>query len=293
MIRPLVKHLETKPQAQEIIENMIHALNDDEVMMIALRVKLNRPSLFPSCLDQEALFAQVSLSVLYKSLVHYSMMLSTASRDVLNSIYLISISIMERIIDENNRNSLSKIYQSAVRSLSKCPAAIKFIQAVSRQEPAVVTMEVIDYYEWDRALESVGRGLKRLIAPDDSAMVTITDCHSWTSVTKFLHSDIKPKVLPFASEREMLEGMSRMVRQEQPTTPKSFDRRRSRAASDNPSRSDFPEGTVEELSFGGLTALVHPAKLMNSDELMKARVSKGLSFTVADFLEAVKVSSTD
>jgi hypothetical protein len=51
-------------------------------------------------------------------------------------------------------------------------------------------MEVIDFYEWDRALESVGRGLKRLIVPDESAMVTITDCHSWTSVTKFLHSDI-------------------------------------------------------------------------------------------------------
>jgi hypothetical protein len=51
MIRPLIKHLETKPQAQEIIENMIHMFNDDELMMIALPVKLHRPSLFPSCLD--------------------------------------------------------------------------------------------------------------------------------------------------------------------------------------------------------------------------------------------------
>jgi hypothetical protein len=221
------------------------------------------------------------------------MMLSTASRDVLNSIYLISISIMERIIDENNRNSLSKIYQSAVRSLSKCPAAIKSIQAVSRREPAVASMEVIDFYEWGRALEAVGRGLKRLIAADDSAMVTITDCHSWTSVTKFLHSAIKPKVLPFASEREMLEGMSRTVRQERPATPKSFDRRRSRTATDNMCHSDVSEGTVEELSFGGLTALSHPVKLMNSVELMKVRGSQGLSFTVADFLEAVKVVSTE
>jgi hypothetical protein len=200
---------------------------------------------------------------------------------------------MERIIDENNRNSLSKIYQSAVRSLSKCPAAIKFIQAVSRREPAVATMEVIDFYEWDRALESVGRGLKRLIVPDDSAMVTITDCHSWTSVTKFLYSDIKPKVLPFASEREMLEGMNRTVRHKQPVTPKSFDRRRSRTASDNAPHSDASDGTAEELSFGGLTALSHPNQLMNSGALMQPRGAKGLSFTVSDFLKSIKVVSTE
>jgi hypothetical protein len=43
---------------------------------------------------------------------------------------------------------------------SKCPTAIKFIQAVSRQEPAVAAMEVIDFYELDRVLESAERGLK-------------------------------------------------------------------------------------------------------------------------------------
>jgi hypothetical protein len=53
------------------------------------------------------------------------------------------------------------------------------------------------------------------------------------SVTKFLHNGIKPKVLPLASEREMLKGMSRMVTQEPPVTPKSFDVIRSRTVSGN------------------------------------------------------------
>jgi hypothetical protein len=289
MIRPVIRHLETKKEAQEILEKMIRTFGDDELMMIVLPIKLHRPSLFPSCIDQESLFARASLSVLCKSLVHYSMMLSTSSSSVLNFIYLISMRIMEKIIDENNRTSLSQIYQSALHSLTKCPGAIKFIQFVSQREPTVASMEVIDFYEWDRSLQDVVRGIKRLLVPDESPIVTITDCHSFTAVTRFLHSEVRPTVLPFAAQREMLEGMQRTAQAHKPKKHSVKQKQASQRESlEAVQRSLTPVISVTELvtvdEFKHLTPLIHPERLLVSTQRHRDRRQ---SFSISDFLEAI------
>jgi hypothetical protein len=280
MIRPVIRHLETKKEAQEILESMIRKFGDDELMMIVLPIKLYRPSLFSSCIGQESLLGRASLSVLCKSLVHYAMMLATASDNVLNFIYLISMRIMEKIIDENNRASLSKIYQSALHSISTCPAAIKFIQFVSHREPTVATMEVIDFYEWDRSLQDVVRGVKRLLVPDDSPIVTITDCHSFTAVTRFLHSEVRPTVLPFAAQREMLEGMQRVpqpLKPKRPPKPKESPKLASVLTAGDCVHTD---------EFSQLPPLIHPERLLDLEERARSHCGGRQSFSVSDFLAA-------
>jgi hypothetical protein len=281
MIRPVIRHLETKKEAQEILENMIRTFGDDELMMIVLPIKLHRPSLFPSCISQEDLFSRASLSVLCKSLVHYSMILKTSSTGVLNFIYLISIQIMERIIDENNRASLSQIYQSALHSISKCPAAIKFIQFVVQREPTVASMEVIDLYEWDRPIQNVVRAIKRLLVQDESPLVTITDCHSFTAVTRFLHSEMKPTVLPFAAQREMLEGMQRIA---QAHRPKKRSIKKLEAV--NLATTLGSRDLLVEDEFGHLGPLLRPEKLLDDGELRARQGRAASSFSVSEFLEA-------
>ena len=297
IIRPLICHLETTKDAQDIVDVLISRIQSPELMMIVVPIKMNNPQLFPSCEDPQIVLGSVNDSVMCKSLVHYSMMTKSASIGVLNSIFYVSNLIVAKIVNENNRFSLAKIYQAAVRSISKCPMAIKFIQTICRREPKVATIDVIDVYEWDRSLEDVARNVRRLIVPDDSPIITITDCHSYTVVTRFLFSDPHPKILPFVAESEMLEGMKRVAQEHKPIGMKAQAAKRvlvKVAAVTNgmtPMQSEiFDEGVMKGVMNDLLTPMIHPQELIADEELKKWEESRKSPISLTDFLDAAKRS---
>jgi hypothetical protein len=213
-------------------------------------------------------------------------MIHAASREVLDSIYEISIGIIQRIVDENNRMPLARIYQAALRGISKCPNAIKFIHMLAQRELTVVTMDVIAFNEYDREFADVTRSVKKLVPPEvPFAMVTITDCHSYTNVACFLPHDLRPALLPFATQREMLEGMSRVVHDVQP--------RRARAGlirARNSSGGDAPEleTPVESVPIGGfdeMAPLIHPTKLITDPNLLLDSEQSSPCFSFDAFFE--------
>lgn len=293
IIRPLICHLETGLEAQEIVDVLINRLRSPELMMIVLPIKLNYPHLFPSCQDPATVLSTVNDSVLCKSLVHYSMMLKTASIGVLDSIFSISETIVSKIVNENNRISLSKIYQTAVRSLSKCPSAIKFIQTVCRREPKVVAGDLVDTYEWDRSIEDVARNVKRLLVPDESPIVTITDCHSYTTVTRFLFTDALPKIRPFVAESEMLEGMKRVAKEHKRAVTKlhikrpliTTDRSMSQIQSEV-----FDDVLMKRAIEEVLGPMFHPTCLVTDDALKTWESGRTIPVSVTDFLDSAKRS---
>ena len=150
-------------------------------------------------------------TIMCKSLVHYSVMLPTASTKLLDSIFGISSFIVRRVVNENNRNSLAKIYKYALTNLSVCPGATEFVRVIAESEPSVATKSVFEFYDWDRSIEDVCRSLGRMLIEEDT-MVTLTDFSTLESVYNLLNCDVVPKVLPFTAQREMLDGMKRMTR---------------------------------------------------------------------------------
>ena len=294
IIRPLICHLETKLEAQEIVDLLISRLRSPELMMIVLPIKMNYPHLFPSCQEPSVVLGTANDSILCKSLVHYSMMLKTASIGVLDSIFSISNTVVSKIVNENNRISLAKIYQTAVRSMSKCPSAIKFIQTVCRREPKVVSGDFIDTYEWDRSIEDVARNVRRLLIPDDSPIVTITDCHSYTAVTRFLFTDSTQKILPFVAESEMLEGMKRVAREHKPAVSKPHPVKRAlvTAAHGIPQMQSeiFDDVLMKRTSEDALTPMFHPTSLIMDDELRTWESGRKIPVSVTDFLDSAKRS---
>lgn len=212
--RPLIPRLETSKDAQTVLNHMIKTMPESlELQVIIAPIKSVDPSLFPDAMDVTEMFTKADDSILCKALSHYAFMMKTSSRSVLNSIFDISAEILCKIQqNENNRMSLSKIYQNALHYITQCPNATKFIRVLCKSEPAAATLGVIDMYEWDRSVEDVIRGIKTVLKNDDSPIVTITDCKSYTAVTRFLQPDAMPKILPFAAQREMIEGMKRVLK---------------------------------------------------------------------------------
>ena len=111
--RPLIPRLETSKDAQKILDQLIKNMQENlELQIIIAPLKNNDPSLFPSAMDVNVIFAQADDPTLCKALSHYAFMLKTSSRSILNEIYGLSSDILSKIEqNENNRISLSKNQQ--------------------------------------------------------------------------------------------------------------------------------------------------------------------------------------
>lgn len=213
MIRALIPYLETSRQAQTVVNQAEEVLQSDEISMIVAPIKLNHPHMFPRCTSVFTLFYVARKSVLYEALDHYALLSASASRPVLDAIFNISARIISDGVDYANRGALAKLYQSALRSLSRCPSALNFIRVLCEKDPKAATTTVYNFYGWDRSLEDVRRSLSQIMGEDEFPVVTITDCHSFESVMGFRESDTVPKILPFATNTDIINGMSKVAKE--------------------------------------------------------------------------------
>ncbi|OHS92986.1 hypothetical protein TRFO_12181 [Tritrichomonas foetus] len=211
IVRPLLAKLEKNEINQKILDLLIKTSQNQELMMIVAPIKILMPSLFPFSMDYIELMACASEAVLCKALVHYATMIETASTQLLNTIFQMATLIVQKIINENNRGSLAKIYIAAINNISNCEYAIEFVTIIAKNEPCVATKSVYEFMDWNRSLEDVCRSLGRIMVNDDT-IVPLTDCGTLQSVYNLLTCDTIPKILPFAAQQEMIEGMMRVIK---------------------------------------------------------------------------------
>ena len=211
IVRPLIAKLEKDSVSQQIFNLLIQTSSNHELMMIVAPVKAIMPHLFTSSRPYEELMKTTQEAVLCQALVHYSTMIETASTRLLNSIFKISTQIVEKVFNENDRASLAKIYKAALNNLSNCENAIEFVTIIAKNDPGVATKTIYEFYDWDRSLEDVCRGLGRLFTPDD-ALLPITDCSTIQSTYNLLNCDTIPKILPFSYQQDMIDGMMRVTK---------------------------------------------------------------------------------
>lgn len=229
IIRPRMTVLETDDESQIFLNEIIDLLHQDELEMIALPFKSVASSVFTSLapFSVDEIIDRCSESSLCNALNHYSVILTNASYVVQDSIYYITDKIIEKIVTkyENIIISISKVYKSAIRSISRCKNAMSLIHKICTLVPEVSTMNVYNVYEWDKTIENVETNVKALVKQIfDSTntsdnlknlsnnFLTITDCHSYKQVVNFLFCETQPKILPFAANAELIEGMKRLNR---------------------------------------------------------------------------------
>lgn len=286
IVRPLIPHLETNVTSQKFLELIINTSNSEELMMITSPLKEIYPSLFKSTVGMMRLMALASETALCKALSHYASMVETASQPLLNQIFIISSNIVLKVVNENNRSPLIKLYNAALNNLTTCPNAIEFVCNVSKVEPSVVSNNVMEvFYDWDRSVDDVIRALSRLIVNEES-IITLTDCNSLSHVYNLLNCDVVPKILPFATQREMIEGMIRVISAVKSKRSMSI-RRWSHGpypyASTNKEDDSIPAPITPNIEFD-FQPLTKPTELMVNNKCFNSLWNSSLVMSCKEFL---------
>ena len=204
IVRPLISNLESNTQFQVVMNECIRYSQSPELMMIVIPIKRVSPKLFPDALD---MVSTANETTLCQALVLYSLLALHVSIPVLNNIFDICAMIVAKTIDETNTTTLARLYQLALRYITRCPAALDFVKVICEKQPNIARVTVLDVYEWDRTIEDVLRSISHLNVKDETPAVTITDCHSYANVMKFREATVRPKILPFASNSEIIAHM--------------------------------------------------------------------------------------
>ncbi|OHS99311.1 hypothetical protein TRFO_34285 [Tritrichomonas foetus] len=308
IIRPLLPKLEVDEHIQKMFELLLQSKANEELLMIVAPIHHCHKSLFNNTKPLNSLLETVSESILCNTLLHYASMINTASLDLLNSIYLISSQIIAKINDkninqemnynneknalmDNNLNSLTTIYKSALRNLTVCPKAVDFICSIAKFHPETASLASSknhhDLYDWERSLESVCCSLNELIVADSNKVISLTDCSTIQSVYNllnqpqtFLRNSI-PRILPFTAQRKMINGM------------KTVDIESRIVLSQNTKNKSAPLFTngihgVNHLSYTPpqkkLAPITKPNKIMQNSSLFQPDWQSELQFTSSDFL---------
>lgn len=294
ILRPRMTILETNDTSQIFLNDLINLVHTDELEMIALPFKAIATSVFTSLepFTVDEIIDKCSDSSLCKALVHYSIIITNASYHVQNQIFYITDRIIRRldIKYENNKISLAKIYNQATRNLARCDNAMSFIRSICIIMPDIAVMNVLQLYEYNRTIEDVDRILKILVndifnKDKENIAVTITDCGSYKQVENFLFSDVKPKILPFATNFEIIDGMRRITRNSERSKKTSNNRKKIRYDGSLMLNSlsvvftDLPDETDTCI----FTPLFHPNRLILDNLYPIESISNSLRFKEKDF----------
>lgn len=163
LVRPLIPMIEVDRSVQELIDKCVEKIDNEDVKMIVLPIKKAHKNLFPHLPSIDHLIRTVSVNGMCNALVHYAVMAETSSRPVLDSIFEISTTIVNKVTDENNSNPLTHLYHLALRSLSSCPSAFTFVREVSARQPQVASNETIDSFVWTRSMSDVNRSIQLVL----------------------------------------------------------------------------------------------------------------------------------
>ncbi|OHS99433.1 hypothetical protein TRFO_08352 [Tritrichomonas foetus] len=212
IIRPTITKLEHDSQCRKSFGECIAKYNSEEMKTIIVPLKKANPAFFSDLPNAQEILEKASISSLCKALAHFSLMMTTASHNLLNCIFEVSAFIVNKVVDDNNKYPLARIYINAIRNISSCPKAIEFIKTIAVKQPTVVGIKLIDVYEWNRSIENVSRNLEHCVKPVDIPPATLTDCPNYQSVIQFLYTDVPPKILPYETSRELIDNLKKVQR---------------------------------------------------------------------------------
>ena len=208
ILRPLLSNIENDERSRQILEILIRTSNSEELMMIAAPLREVYGG-FPSCKPSYILVEHASQTTLCKAIEHYALMIERASEQLAESIFKIAAVSVEKAANENVRDSLSRLYKSALNMLGVCPSAMKFILSIAEHDPGAATKSIFAFVDWARSVEDVERALNRLVK-SSATVTTISDTSPLSSFEGIIGSDYTPKILPFATQQEIIEGMMRV-----------------------------------------------------------------------------------
>ncbi|EAY15043.1 hypothetical protein TVAG_019430 [Trichomonas vaginalis G3] len=290
IIRPLLSYSSTDYEAQQALDHIISIANNEQLHLAVCPIKLAFPDLFPSASKPEEIIETASVLSMESALSHFCLMLINSPSSVVNQIYKVSNKFLSKIKFDRCQNALSMLYKSALTKTQSSEECLIFIMNLTKRYPSISTLQTLDYGEWSRTIDDVISDLNHLQFDDTNIqIVTVTDCKSISAVYSILsnESDVVPRILPFATQKEMIDGM---VAMESKQRRKNYSLRRSESISDNlsekgkknqKSRRDS-NAIILELNC---TPLKKPRNILITNKAFNISQGSSLFPTMSEFLD--------
>ena len=116
----------------------------------------------------------------------------------------------ERIKKDINKTALVGIFRAALAKITTMKEAVEFICFISKIDPLLPNTVAAseDENKWTTAANKVVEKLNNKFK-DENDIVTLTDCEHLDSTSNLLSKESKPKILPFTTQHEMVESISK------------------------------------------------------------------------------------
>jgi hypothetical protein len=204
ILRVGLPFVESNVTVQSMVSFLLAKSSNPEFMATVAPIVRCFPELFPSFVLKEPSETE---SVNNSALLHFCTFLDTASPLFLNSIFVSATAIVSRGISDEVRGSVAKLFKWATKVMLNCPAAVDFVCAIAEKDCLITTTLSFDCSHWDRSVADVLASLAGLFDVDQDKVVTLTDLGSLQVAASLLTCREFPKILPFAAQAEMLNGM--------------------------------------------------------------------------------------
>jgi len=227
------KKLETDEQSRKIIDLLIRTSKNQQLTVLAFPVRLCfvEHSFIGHDLNSNSMLSSVPLNIiqiasesaLVNALSYYSEMCTTASTHLRESIFAASVAILHRT--PAARVNAGGLFDSVIGSIPDCEAALELISLLkgSMDQNPGITLR-------DKSLEDVARKLSSLYEPPAQTSL-ITGCLSVSqvfSVSAIINEshdrneELPIRILPFATQDEMLESMKSQSKGQKYSRSSSF-----------------------------------------------------------------------
>lgn len=215
IVRPLLSRIETDDRSRQILEILTKTSSSQELMMIAAPLKEAFGG-FVCCQPTDTLLELADETTLCRTIVHYSLMIESASEQLAAPIFRIASLIVNKVTNENVRESYAILYKTALNMLGVVPSAMQFVLALAEHDPAAVTKSGFAYLDWERSIDDVERALSRLINPQpiprSSSIPTLSDTMTLNAIISFIGAPVIPKVIPYCMQQDLIEGMKKVTK---------------------------------------------------------------------------------
>lgn len=216
IVRPLLSRIETDERCRQILEILAKTSQSPELMMIAAPIKEAFGG-FAFCTPINDLMEKSDETLLCKAIEHYSLMIETASEQLASPIFRIASEIIIKVTNMNVREQYAILYKAALNMIGVVPTAMKYVISLAEHDPEAVMKSTLAFTDWERSYDDVVRALSRIVNPEtaiprSTSIPKLTDNMSLISIIGLIGGDIPPKVIPFVMEKDMIEGMKRVVK---------------------------------------------------------------------------------
>ena len=268
IIRPLLSSIEQDEKSRKVLSIVTKQWKNSDLTLVLAPLQELFGRFVSKTKSYQELVDEASQTTLIKTIEYYSLMIDSASEQLADKIFTIVDLSLPKAADENVYQALARLYNSALSMMSTLKSARKLILKIAKFVPLAVTKSSYAFVNWSRSVEEVVRSLKRLVKYDES-VITLTDCATLASVENLIGKPNTPRIIPFSTQREIIESMKYV-------SPKTI-RRRTLSLKRNDSLRQLGQPQAIETNWE-LKPLKHPTKLLESNPLIRRQES----FVVSD-----------